>query len=295
MGEEGSFLAEKENNSGDVTMTILEHLEELRKRLIRILIAAAVGFGIGYYFSGPIFTFLKRPLVNALAQLGAKSGKVGLILGPGSSSKVVLHNLIYTGLTEAFFTYLKVGLVAGIFIASPYILYQIWAFISPGLYKKERSMLVPVTVVSFLLFVGGAAFAYFVVFPAGFKVLIAITKGTGEVPLIKMQEYFSFVMWMLLAFGVSFELPVVIFLLSRFGIVSYQDLKKFRPYALLGAFILGAILTPTGDIFNQTLLSVPLFILYELSIWMIFFFGKKKAPKDSDDETKAAMKSGEGE
>jgi sec-independent protein translocase protein TatC len=109
-----------------------------------------------------------------------------------------------------------------------------------------------------------------------------------------MQEYFSFIMWMLLAFGVSFELPVVIFLLSRFGIVSYQDLKKFRLYALLGAFALGAILTPTGDIFNQTLLAVPLFILYEISVWITFFFGKKKAPADVDDETKAVVNSGEG-
>ena len=253
-------------------MTILEHLEELRSRLIKILIAAGVGFCVGYYYSGPIFTFLKKPLVRALADAKIKS---------------LSQDLIYTGLTEAFFTYLKVGLIAGIFIASPFILYQIWSFVSPGLYKKERGILVPVTVVSFFLFVGGAAFAYFVVFPAGFKVLISITKTTGEVPLIKMQEYFSFIMWMLLAFGVSFELPVVIFLLSRFGIVSYAGLKKFRLYALLGAFVVGAILTPTGDIFNQALLAVPLFILYEISIWITFFFGKKKptAAKNGDEAT----------
>jgi sec-independent protein translocase protein TatC len=140
-------LAEKENRGGDVTMTILEHLEELRSRLIKILIAAAFGFAVGYYFSKPILDFLEKPLIAALPE--------------------AQKQLIYTGLTEAFFTYLKVGLLVGIFIASPFILYQIWAFVSPGLYKKEKSILVPITVVSFLLFVGGAAFAYFVVFPTG--------------------------------------------------------------------------------------------------------------------------------
>jgi sec-independent protein translocase protein TatC len=256
-------LAEKENTGGDLTMTILEHLEELRSRLIKIIIAAALGFAVGYYYSKPILDFLEKPLIAALPE--------------------AQKQLIYTGLTEAFFTYLKVGLLAGIFIASPFILYQVWAFVSPGLYKKEKSILVPVTVVSFFLFVGGAAFAYFIVFPTGFKVLIGLTDNTSQVPFIKMQEYFSFVMWMLLAFGVSFELPVVIFLLSRFGIVSYQGLKKFRLYALLGAFILGAVLTPTGDIINQSLLAVPLFILYEVSIWITFFFGKKKEPIVEED------------
>jgi sec-independent protein translocase protein TatC len=268
-------LAESENNGTQVTMTILEHLEELRSRLVKILIATAIGFGIGYYFSNEIFAYLKKPLILALPE----------------ASK----NLIYTGLTEAFFTYLKVGLLAGIFIASPFILYQIWAFISPALYKKERTVLMGVTVVSVFLFVGGAAFGYYVVFPVGFDVLLKMTSNTGELPMIKMQEYFSFVMWMLLAFGACFELPVVIFLLGRFGIVSYQGLKKFRVYALLGAFILGGVLTPTPDVVNQTLLAVPLIILYEISIWVVYFFGKKKEVlNDYEENTTEVENSGEG-
>jgi sec-independent protein translocase protein TatC len=283
-------LAESEKNGGALTMTILEHLEELRSRLIKIFIYTAVGFGVGLYFSEPIFAFLKKPLLNALADTTIKIGKVGLAAIP----RLKVHDLIYTGLTEAFFTYLKVGLVAGLFLAAPFILYQIWAFVSPALYKKEKTILIPVTAVSFLLFVGGAAFGYFVVFPIGFKVLLTLTTTSGETPLIRMQEYFSLVMWMLLAFGACFELPVIIFMLSRFGIVSYKGLKKFRPYALLGAFILGAILTPTPDPINQTLLAVPLYILYEVSIWVTYFFGKKReAPIDDDDETTAVTKTAE--
>jgi sec-independent protein translocase protein TatC len=267
-------LAEKENNNGDVTMSILEHLEELRSRLVKILVAAAVGFGIGYYFSETLFGYLIKPLTDVLPE--------------GTS-------LIFTSVTEAFFTYLKVGLLAGVFIASPFILYQLWAFISPGLYKKERRALIPVTFVSVILFIMGAAFGYFVVFPFGFKFLISNYTTEAIKPMPTMREYFSLVMWMLLAFGAIFELPVVVFLLSRFGIVNYKGLRKFRRYAILGAFILGAILTPTPDIFNQSMMAGPLIILYEISIWVAYFFGKKPEPLDDDDEpeTTALIESGE--
>ena len=266
-------MAEQENNNNDVTMTILEHLEELRSRLIKILISAGIGFGIGYYFSETIFAFLTKPLTDVLPE--------------GT-------NLIFTSITEAFFTYLKVGLLAGVFIASPFILYQIWAFISPGLYKKERRALIPVTFVSFILFLVGAAFGYFVVFPFGFKFLISTYTTDVIRPMPTMREYFSLVMWMLLAFGVIFELPVVIYLLSRFGIVTHKGLRKFRRYAILGAFILGAILTPTPDIFNQTMMAGPLIVLYEISIWVAYFFGKKPQPTDEEeDETTDNAEDGE--
>ncbi len=204
-------MAEKETSNGDVTMSILEHLEELRSRLIKILISAGAGFCIGYYFSETIFGYLIRPLTNVLPK--------------GTS-------LIFTSITEAFFTYLKVGLLAGVFIASPFILYQIWAFISPGLYKKERRALIPVTFISVILFIGGACFGYFVVFPFGFKFLISTYTTEMIKPMPTMREYFSLVTWMLLAFGAIFELPVIIFLLSRFGIVGYKGLRKFRRYAI---------------------------------------------------------------
>ncbi len=266
-------MAEKENSGSDVTMSILEHLEELRSRLIKILIAAGIGFGIGYYFSETLFGYLTRPLTNVLPK--------------GTS-------LIFTSITEAFFTYLKVGLLAGVFIASPFILYQIWAFISPGLYKKERRALIPVTFVSVILFIAGAAFGYFVVFPFGFKFLISNYTTEMIKPMPTMREYFSLVTWMLLAFGAIFELPVVIYLLSRFGIVSHKGLRKFRRYAILGAFILGAILTPTPDIFNQAMMAGPLIVLYEISIWVAYFFGKKpQTPVDDEEQTTATPESGE--
>jgi sec-independent protein translocase protein TatC len=261
-------LAEKEKSTSDVTMSILEHLEELRSRLIKILISAGVGFCIGYYFSETIFGYLIRPLTNVLPK--------------GTS-------LIFTSITEAFFTYLKVGLLAGVFIASPFILYQIWAFISPGLYKKERRALVPVTLISVILFIAGAGFGYFVVFPFGFKFLISNYTTEMIKPMPTMREYFSLVTWMLLAFGAIFELPVVIFLLSRFGIVNHKGLRKFRRYAFLGAFILGAILTPTPDVFNQAMMAGPLVILYEISIWVAYFFGKKPEPPLDDQEDSTAL------
>ncbi len=254
-------------------MSILEHLEELRSRLIKILISAGIGFGIGYYFAESIFGWLIKPLTDVLPK--------------GTS-------LIFTSITEAFFTYLKVGLLAGVFIASPFILYQIWAFISPGLYKKERRALIPVTVVSVILFVAGAAFGYFVVFPFGFKFLIANYTTDVIRPMPTMREYFSLVTWMLLAFGAIFELPVVIFLLARFGIVGHKGLRKFRRYAFLGAFILGAILTPTPDVFNQAMMAGPLIILYEISIWVAYFFGKKKeTTAEEREDTAAAAEDGE--
>jgi sec-independent protein translocase protein TatC len=266
-------LAEKESNGKDVTMSILEHLEELRSRLIKILISAAIGFGVAYYFSDTIFKYLTRPLTNALPK--------------GTS-------LIFTSITEGFMTYLKVGLLAGVFIASPFILYQIWAFISPGLYKKERRTLIPVTFASVILFIAGAAFGYFVVFPFGFKFLIQNYTTDLIKPMPTMREYFSLVTWMLLAFGVVFELPVVVFLLSRFGIVNYRGLKKFRRYAILGAFIVGAVLTPTPDIFNQSLMAGPIIVLYEISIWVAYFFGKKpQAPVDEAEDTTADAENGE--
>jgi len=254
-------------------MTILEHLEELRSRLIKILIAAGAGFCIGYFFSETIFGYLIRPLTNVLPK--------------GTS-------LIFTSITEAFFTYLKVGLLAGVFIASPFILYQIWAFISPGLYKKERRALLPVTFVSVILFIAGASFGYFVVFPFGFKFLISTYTTDLIKPMPTMREYFSLVTWMLLAFGAIFELPVVVFLLSRFGIVSHKGLRKFQRYAILGAFILGGVLTPTPDIFNQAMMAGPLIILYEISIWVAYFFGKKKEiPVEDEEDTTALTESGE--
>lgn len=257
------------NDSKDATMTILEHLEELRGRLIKIFIAVALGFAVCYQFARLIFEFLMQPLAEVLPE--------------GTS-------LIFTNLTEAFFTYIKVGFLGGFFLTSPYIIYQIWAFVSPGLYKKEKKTLIPVAFISAIFFVGGACFGYFIVFPWGFKFLIGNFATELIKPMPKMKEYFSLATKMLIAFGAIFELPLVVLILSRFGLVTDKLMRKYRRYALLFTFILAAALTPP-DVITQAMMAGPLIILYEASIWVAYFFGKKRVePEEDDDEDKEVTK-----
>ncbi|MBN1571866.1 MAG: twin-arginine translocase subunit TatC [Deltaproteobacteria bacterium] len=244
-------------------MSIIEHLEELRTRLIKILIASALGFAVCYWMSEWLFSLLMKPLLDAL---------------PGKT-------LIFTGVTEGFFTYLKVGIIAGIFLAAPYIIYQIWAFVAPGLFKREKKILIPISIISAVFFVGGALFGYFVVFPFGFQFLIGKFSSDVIQAMPSIKEYLSLATKMLIAFGVIFELPLVIFVLARIGIVDHKFLRKYRKYAILGAFIVGAILTPP-DVITQLMMAGPLIVLYEISIWVAYFFGKKKKVLDDDEEEK---------
>ena len=252
-----------ETENGDSSMSILEHLEELRNRLIKIFIAAAFGFAACYWKADEIFTVLMKPLTDVLPQDS---------------------NLIFTGLTEGFFTQLKVGLIAGAFLVSPYILYQIWAFVSPALYKKERTILIPVAFFSAVFFVGGACFGYFIVFPYGFKFLVNVFESDIIQPLPSVKEYLSLAVKMLIAFGVVFELPLVVLVLSRFGIVTHKTMRKYQKFAILGIFIVGAMLTPP-DVFTQLMMAGPLILLYEMSIWVAYFFGKKKELIEEPEET----------
>jgi len=182
------------------------HLDELRTRLIRVFIAVGVGFVIAFGFKEYLFDILVHPLVNVM-----KEGET----------------LIYTGLPEAFFTYLKVAFLTGLMVASPLILYQFWMFVAPGLYKNERRMMVPVVVLSSFFFIGGALFGYFVVFPWGFKFFLGFATETIR-PLPSMKEYFGFSAKLLLAFGLVFELPLVLTFMAKLGIVSVEFLKKNR-------------------------------------------------------------------
>lgn len=232
-------------------MSFLQHLEEFRKCLVRSLLALVVGFGICYPFSTQIFKVLMDPMVRVL-----KTSK-----------------FIYTYPPEAFFTYIKVSIVAGIFVISPYIFMQVWAFVSPGLYQHERKYMIPIAFLSAVFFVTGALFGYFIVFPFGFDFFASFSNENIQFTP-KLSEYLSFSLKLLFAFGVIFELPLFIFFLSRLGVVSSKGLRTKRKYAILVAFICSAVLTPP-DVITQTLMAGPLILLYEVGIWVAYLFGKK--------------------
>lgn len=244
----------------DDKLPFTSHLEELRKRLIRCFIAIIIGFGISYAFKEKLFEILTYPLIK--------------VMKPGDT-------LIFTGIPEAFFTYLKVSLLSGILLAIPVIMYEFWMFVAPGLYKNERKLMLPIVIISSFFFVGGALFGYFIVFPYGFKFLLGFaTDKLRAFP--SMKEYMSFSAKLLLAFGFVFELPLVITFLARIGLVSVDFLKKNRKYAILVFFVGAAILTPP-DVVTQVMMAVPLMILYEISIVGARIFGKKP-PAETDED-----------
>ena len=231
----------------------LSHLEELRKRLVVCAIGVGVGFGIAYIFSERLFQLLVAPLKAVLPEG---------------------DQLIFTNLPEMFFAYLKVAFIAGILAAAPLIFYELWMFIAPGLYQKEKKMAIPFVISSTILFVGGAPFGYFVVFPFGFKFFIGFSNETVKA-LPSVKQYFSFSMKLLFAFGAVFELPVIIFFLSKMRIVTPQFLRQKRKYAILLTFALGAILTPP-DVITQCMMAGPLIVLYEIGILVSKVAYKKK-------------------
>jgi sec-independent protein translocase protein TatC len=246
------------NNPSNEKMPFTSHLEELRSRLIRIFAAIGILFIICYFFKEKLFEVLTIPLVVSM---------------PDNST------MIFTSLPEAFFTYLKVSFFAAIFLASPYILYQIWNFISPGLYDSEKKYVIPFVLFSTIFFVGGSLFAYFVVFPFGFKFFLAF--GTDLIrPMLSIREYLSFSFRLLLAFGIIFELPILMFFLSRVGLVNSRTLITKRKYAILLVFIIAALFTPP-DVVTQVLMALPLMLLYEASVWVVKM-GEKKAASEEE-------------
>lgn len=233
------------------SMTFLEHLEELRwvfiKSSIAVLIASAACLG----FSGKIFRWLQGPLQQVLPE--------------GS-------HFIATTPFESYAVYFKVALVFGFLAASPFLFYFFWAFLRPGLKNEERRGVIPVALACSLLFVGGALFGYFVVFPTGFRFVVGILDGTGIVLYPKMSDYLSFSLRLLLAFGVIFELPLFLLVLGKFGLVNAAQLAKARKYVLVGIFLLAGILTPGPDVLSQVLMALPLLLLYEVGILLVRIF-----------------------
>ena len=240
------------------------HLDELRTRLIRCFIAVGVGFVASYAFKEKLFEILIKPLTS--------------VMNPGDK-------IIFTGLPEAFFTYLKVAFLSGLMLSVPVIIYEFWMFVAPGLYKKERKMLIPIIILSSIFFLGGSLFGYFIVFPFGFRFFLSFTTDTIQA-LPSMKEYLGFSSKLLLAFGIVFELPLVITFLARLGIVTVEFLKTNRKYAILIFFVGAAILTPP-DVVTQTMMAVPLMLLYEISIVGARIFGKKPVTDSAETKNEA--------
>ncbi len=240
----------------DATMPLTAHLEELRWRVLKALAAVMVGFVGCYFFSDRIFELLTRPLVA---------------LGDARLQ------LIGTGITEAFFTRLKVSFIAAVFVASPAIFFQLWKFVEPGLLERERRMALPFVVVATLFFASGAAFCYVAVFPVGYAFFLEEYANIGIAPQIRISEYLSFASRMLLAFGVTFEMPVMTFFLARVGLVDHRMLIGGVRYAIVVIFIVAAVLTPGPDIASQLLMAAPLLVLYILSIGVAFVFRRRPA------------------
>ena len=240
-----------------------EHLGELRSRLIYSFAAVLVGFVASFAFKEKLFEILTAPLVKVMAENNAK--------------------MIFTGLPEAFFTYLKVSLLAGIILAVPVIFYQFWMFVSPGLYRDEKKYVIPIVFLSVIFFIIGASFGYFLVFPYGFSFFLGFANETIHA-MPSMKEYLSFASKMLLAFGFVFELPLVLTFMARMGLVTVPFLKKNRKYALLIFFVGAAIITPP-DVVTQIMMALPLMVLYEISIIGAMIFGKKQEIEEAPDES----------
>lgn len=255
---------EKNQMVDDEKLPFTAHLEELRTRLIRCFAAVGIGFLISYGFKERLFAILSRPLIQ--------------VMNEGDT-------LIFTGIPEAFFTFLKVSFLSGILLAVPVIMFEFWMFVAPGLYKNERKIMMPIILISSFFFIGGALFGYFIVFPFGFKFLLGFAAETLR-PMPAMKEYLSFSAKLLLAFGFVFELPIIITFLARIGLVSVDYLKKNRKYALLIFFIVAAILTPP-DVVTQIMMAVPLMVLYEISIIGAKLFGKNKPAETHPDPADA--------
>ncbi len=243
-------------SSIEETQPLISHLVELRDRLLRALVAVLIVFLALVYFANDIYTFISAPLVAQLPE--------------GTS-------MIATDVASPFFTPIKLTLVVSVFVAVPVILYQLWAFVAPGLYQHEKKLVMPLLVSSSLLFYAGVAFAYFVVFPLVFGFFTSIAPANVEIAT-DIASYLDFILALFMAFGFAFEIPVAIILLVWMGIVTPAELKAKRPYVVVAAFIIAMLLTPP-DIISQTLLAIPMCLLFEIGL----FFTRFYKPRDDED------------
>jgi sec-independent protein translocase protein TatC len=244
------------------TQPLISHLIELRKRLLNCIISVLVVFLALVYFANDIYQIVSAPLIKHL---------------PAGAS------MIATDVASPFFTPIKLTVIVSVFVSAPLLLYQVWAFIAPALYKHERRLVMPLLFASTILFYVGVAFAYFIVFPLAFS-FFSQTAPRGVQIATDINNYLDFVMALFMAFGISFQVPIAIVLLCWTGVITPESLKKKRPYVLVGAFIVAMLLTPP-DVFSQTLLAIPLYLLFEVGLFFSrFYVGKSRwSQKGSDD------------
>jgi len=242
---------------GEVRASFWDHLKELRTRLVQGLIGVAVGMAAIGYWSEDIFRWVMRPVLRSLPE-GQRA-------------------LNYTSYLEPFLVYLKVALYGGLFVSAPWALWQLWLFVAPGLYRREKRMVVPFLLSGTLLFYAGAAFCYFLVMPYAFPALASIA-GPDMRPILTMREQLTLVLAMLLGFGIIFEVPVVMAFLSLIGVVDASFLAKYRRHAIVVNVVVAAIVTPTGDPFNLALMAVPMIVFYEIGVILARILGKKREP-----------------
>lgn len=244
--------------------SFISHLMELRDRLIRSILAVVIVFVCLFPWAKELYATLAQPLIASLPRGG---------------------QMIATDVVGVFLVPMKVALMVAFLIALPYVLYQIWAFVAPGLYSHEKRLVLPLVVASLLLFLLGMSFAYFLVFPTVFGFMAKVAPE-GVAWMTDIDKYLSFVMTTFMAFGVTFEVPVIVIVLVRMGVVDLQKLKDIRPYVIVGAFIVAAVFTPP-DVVSQFMLAVPLCLLYELGIFMSRFVGSRRDAED-DSQQKTA-------
>ncbi|GAB5046151.1 twin-arginine translocase subunit TatC [Thermodesulfovibrio sp. TK110] len=251
-------------------MSLIEHLSELRKRILICLVALIIAFIFTFSYSEYIFKLLLFPL-EFTPQFSLKEG---LVFVPDQK----LHNtkLVFLGPAEAFWMNMKIALVSGFVLTIPVIFYQLWRFVSPGLYSHEKKYVLPFVLSATGLFLAGVAFCYLIVLPFAMGFLLNYKVGDFLMPMLSVGLYIDFLLKFLLAFGVVFELPILIVITTRMGLITPQTLKKYRRFAIVLAFVVAAIITPTPDAFNQTLMAVPMIILYELGIWVSIILNKKR-------------------
>lgn len=247
--------------------SFVSHLVELRNRIIRALVVVLVMFGIAFYFSGDIMKFLSQPLYQALPE-GTRP--------------------IFIDQAGAFFTLTKVAFLTGVLASLPWILYQAWAFVAPGLYEHERKFALPLIVSSVFFLLVGIGFAYVFVLPTAYKFFFSFASQTGADVMQDLQKYWDFTLAIFFGFGLTFEVPVVEMLLVKMGIVTQQQLREARRYVIVGAFVVAAVLTPP-DVISQFMLAVPLILLYELGIWLAGFLkARSRNPEAEPEEDDAA-------
>ncbi len=245
------------------TQPLISHLIELRKRLLNCIIAVVAIFAVLVYFSNDIYQLVSAPLIKQM---------------PAGAS------MIATDVASPFFTPIKLTMIVSVFLAIPVILHQVWAFVAPALYRHERKLVMPLLFSSTALFYIGMAFAYFIVFPLAFG-FFAQTAPQGVLIATDINNYLDFVMALFMAFGVSFEVPIAIVLLCWTGVTTPEDLKAKRPYVLVGAFVVGMLLTPP-DVFSQTLLAIPMYCLFEVGVFFSrFYTGKGRQREDQEEES----------